>query len=121
MEQLKPEESFLDDEKELSLFDVVFPLFEMDINTKPLKLLGSCFPIGKGIYATAAHVFKIFTDVRNEYKPLDPQDRVMSLEEMLDRQEGLNKLQASMSFFDEKTNQLRHNVPCQKIEPNFSE
>ncbi|MEZ6048747.1 MAG: CPXCG motif-containing cysteine-rich protein [Planctomycetaceae bacterium] len=86
MKQLKVEESFLDDYQELSLFDVISPLFKMDEHGVPEQLLGSCFAIGVGIYATAAHIFDPFTEARRLYKPLDPRDGPPPLEDKLNRQ-----------------------------------
>lgn len=86
MKQVPLAESFFDDERELSLFDVVLPLFKMTDRAVPEELLGSCFPIGIGVYATAAHIFDPFMQARHRYKPLDPREEPPTLEEKQDRQ-----------------------------------
>jgi len=48
MKQFTLAESFLADDRELSFFDVVLPLFKMTDRGVLEALLGSCFPIGIG-------------------------------------------------------------------------
>ncbi len=89
MKQVKPLESFLDADKELSLFDIVLPLLKMSERGVPEEHLGSCFPIGIGLYATAAHVFEPFMQARHRYKPFDRRSEPPSLEEKLARQRDM--------------------------------
>jgi hypothetical protein len=94
LKQLKLAESFLDDKQELSLFDVVLPLLKMGDRGVPELLLGSCFAIGVGVYATAAHIFEPFMQARHRYKPFDPRKEPPTIGEKLDRQSDMtaNKL-----------------------------
>ncbi len=85
MKQITPEASYLDSSKELSFFDVVHPLFKLDTFGVPTSLLGSCFPIGIGIYVTAAHVFEPFEEAWREYKPYFPRYEPLSMTEKFDR------------------------------------
>lgn len=89
MRQVTAADSFLDDAHELSLFDVVLPLLKLDERGKPTGHLGSCFPIGIGLYATAAHVFEPFMEARRRYKPPDPRAEPLSHQEKLDRQRDM--------------------------------
>lgn len=89
MKQVTFAESFLGDDRELSLFDVVLPLFKLTDRGVPEALLGSCFPIGIGVYATAAHIFEPFMQARHRYKPLDPRREPPTLQEKLARQQDM--------------------------------
>ena len=89
MKQLVLSESFLDEEKELSYFDVVHPLLKLNAFGVPELILGSCFPIGIGIYASAAHIFKPFEEARREYKPYFPREEAMSEEEKIERMKDM--------------------------------
>jgi hypothetical protein len=85
MKQISLSESFLGEDKRLSYFDLVHPLFKMNSLGVPESLLGSCFPIGVGFYVTAAHIFEPFEETRREYKPYFPRAEPLSLEEKTER------------------------------------
>jgi hypothetical protein len=83
--------SFLDDERKLSFYDVVFPLVKLRANRTPEYLLGTCFPLGSGLYATAAHIFDAFMNVRDRYKGLDRRPDPLTVEEKTERQKDMQE------------------------------
>ena len=85
MRQVKLQDSFLDERRELSLYDVVFPLLSMTESGVPEFLLGSCFPLGRGLYATAAHVFEPFMIARRRYTRLQSCDTPLTDDEKSER------------------------------------
>ena len=45
-------------------YDLVLPFYKMAADGTPTELVGTCFPIGIGIYLTAAHNFAGFEEAR---------------------------------------------------------
>ncbi len=85
MPKIQVEDSFIYEDRSVSYFDLVLPLYRMTASGTPLKLEGTCFPISRGIYLTAAHVFSGFVQARNKYKRLTPERTGPTLEEMAER------------------------------------
>ena len=54
MPSIRVKDSFIDEERTVSFFDLVLPLYRMADNGMPIKLEGTCFPIGRGIYLGSA-------------------------------------------------------------------
>ena len=78
-------ESFIDGDRTVSYYDLVLPFFKMAADGTPLQLVGTCFPIGRGIYLTAAHNFDAFQEARWRYKRQSAEKTAPTLEEMAQR------------------------------------
>ena len=76
--------SFVDDERTISYYDFVHPLYKIH-DAGPPELIGTCFPIGIGIYLTAAHNFDLFGAVRNQFKNQSGEKAAPTEEEMPER------------------------------------
>ena len=83
--------SFINDEKTISYYDFVHPLYKIH-DAGPPELIGTCFPIGIGIYLTAAHVFELFEAVRNEFKSKSGEKAAPTREEMLERKRLMDEM-----------------------------
>jgi hypothetical protein len=78
-------DSFIDDERTASYYDLVIPFCKMEADGNPCYLVGTCFPIGIGIYLTAAHCFAGFEEARGRYKRLTAEKMAPTLEEKAER------------------------------------
>ena len=78
MPAIRVADSFIDD-------DLVLPLYRMTENGTPIKLEGTCFPIGRGIHLTAAHTFDGFEAARARYRRPTAQKTSPTLEETAQR------------------------------------
>jgi hypothetical protein len=85
MPPVRIEKSFIDGERTLSYYDLVLPFFKMEADGTPTKLVGTCFPVGRGIYLTAAHNFDGFQEARGRYKRQSAEKKAPTLEEMAQR------------------------------------
>lgn len=85
MPAIKVEDSYIDAERMLSYYDLVLPFYKMNADGSPKNLVGTCFPIGRGIYLTAAHNFDAFLAARNRYKRRSAEKTPPTLEEMAHR------------------------------------
>jgi len=83
-------DSFMDDERKVSYYDVVLPLYKLAQGRSP-ELIGTCFPIGIGIYLTAAHNFDIFGQVKHHYGRRGGEMTQLTREELLERQREMEK------------------------------
>ncbi|WP_373650313.1 trypsin-like peptidase domain-containing protein [Schlesneria sp. DSM 10557] len=84
-------DSFLDEERKVSYYDVVLPFFKMAADGTPIEHVGTCFPIGIGIYLTAAHNFEGFQKTRGRYKRQSPEKTAPTMEEMVERLEWMKE------------------------------
>lgn len=64
--------SYFPQDPSVSVYQVVFPVFKIDEYAKPLELIGSCCAIGAGgLFISAAHLFKPFSDLKHEREKPD--------------------------------------------------
>jgi hypothetical protein len=67
MKKIPLSQSYFPQDTKVSVYQVVFPVFKIDENVKPIELLGSCCAISNGgLYLSAAHLFQPFVDYKNE-------------------------------------------------------
>lgn len=85
MPPIRVADSFIANDRQVSYFDLVLPLYRMNENGTPIKLEGTCFPIGRRIYLTAAHIFDGFEEARAKYKRPTAERNAPTLEEMVQR------------------------------------
>tara|TARA_E500000305_G_scaffold111956_2_gene130359 strand:- start:108327 stop:109259 length:933 start_codon:yes stop_codon:yes gene_type:complete len=85
MPQIPVGNSFIDEARENSYYDLVMPLYKMTSSGEPTYQLGTCFPIGSGVYLTAAHVFEGFVDARRRYQRPTGEKTLPTQEEMVER------------------------------------
>lgn len=85
MGQVRISDSFIYGDGAVSCYDLVLPFFKMSADGTPTQLIGTCFPIGRGIYLTAAHNFDGFQEARKRYKRQSAEKTAPTPEEMAQR------------------------------------
>lgn len=85
MPAVRVKDSFIDADRTVSYHDLVLPFYKMAADGTPTELVGTCFPVGRGVYLTAAHNFDGFQEARQRYQWQSPEKTTPTLEEMAQR------------------------------------
>jgi hypothetical protein len=59
-------QSYFPAKRDVSVYDLAFPVVQLTPDGLVKGLLGTCFPIANGLYCTAAHLFEPFSSINKE-------------------------------------------------------